>query len=143
MRRSLSPRASFESEITSRCRKVIFLRGVEAGDSSSYFYFSFEACQTQAVLSVGSYSDKSFRASSFLATNEPYKARLRNTIGAWLPNDNNNADDYLEIELGDVFFICAVATQGHPYREEWTKSYKMRLFLKNWITFKENNVEKV
>ena len=89
------------------------------------------------------HSDKRFTASSFLANNEPYKARLRNTLGAWLPSSNNNTNDYLEVELGDVFFICAVATQGHPLRKQWTRSYKLHLFLRNWITYKENNSEKV
>ncbi|CAH3033097.1 unnamed protein product, partial [Pocillopora meandrina] len=103
------------------------------------------ACQTQAVNLANSniHSDKRFTASSFLANNEPYKARLRNTLGAWLPSSNNNTNDYLEVELGDVFFICAVATQGHPRRKQWTKSYKLHLFLRNWITYKENNSEKI
>ncbi|CAH3033094.1 unnamed protein product [Pocillopora meandrina] len=103
------------------------------------------ACQTQAVNLANSniHLDKRFTASSFLANNEPYKARLRNTLGAWLPSSNNNTNDYLEVELGDVFFICAVATQGHPLRRQWTKSYKLHLFLRNWITYKENNSEKI
>ena len=109
------------------------------------FSFPFEACQTQAINLANSniHSDKRFTASSFLANNKPYKARLRNTLGAWLPSSNKNANDYLEVELGDVFFICAVATQGHPLRRQWTKSYKLHLFLRNWITYKENNSEKV
>ena len=108
-------------------------------------FLFFEACQTQAINLANSniHSDKRFTASSFLANNEPYKARLRNTLGAWLPNSNNNTNDYLEVELGDVFFICAVATQGHPLRRQWTKSYKLHLFLRNWITYKENNSEKI
>ena len=64
-------------------------------------------------------------------------------MGAWSPNNNSNADDYLEINLGDVFFICAVATQGNPISYEWTKSYKLHLLLGDWIIYKENNTEKV
>ena len=113
--------------------------------SSYLFSFPFEACQTQAVNLANSniHSDKRFTASSFLANNEPYKARLRNTLGAWLPSSNNNTNDYLEVELGDVFFICAVATQGHPLDDQGTISFKLHLFLRNWITYKENNSEKV
>ena len=133
-------------------RKVTVLSGDAAVDKDSNLlcfplsvFFPFEACQTQAVNLANSniHSDKRFTASSFLANNEPHKARLRNTLGAWLPSSNNNTNDYLEVELGDVFFICAVATQGHPLRRQWTKSYKLHLFLRNWITYKENNSEKV
>ena len=144
------PTAKLESEI--REERWLFLVGmwplirIPIYYVSPYlFSFPFEACQTQAVNLANSniHSDKRFTASSFLANNEPYKARLRNTLGAWLPSSNNNTNDYLEVELGDVFFICAVATQGHPLRRQWTRSYKLHLFLRNWITYKENNSEKV
>ena len=96
--------------------------------SSYLFSFPFEACQTQAVNLANSniHSDKRFTASSFLANNEPYKARLRNALGAWLPSDNNNVNDYLEV----------VATQGHPLDDQGTISFKLHLFLGNWITYK-------
>ena len=75
--------------------------------------------------------------------NEPYQARLRNSAGAWRPRNDYNTDDYLEIQLGDVFFICAVATQGSPEDDEWTKSYRLHLFLENWNIYKENSTDKV
>ena len=144
------PTAKFGSEI--REERWLFLVGIRLSIRIPIYYvspylfsFPFEACQTQAINLANSniHSDKRFTASSFLANNKPYKARLRNTLGAWLPSSNKNANDYLEVELGDVFFICAVATQGHPLRRQWTKSYKLHLFLRNWITYKENNSEKV
>ena len=87
--------------------------------------------------------NKSFSASSSRSGDQPHYGRLRNNIGAWSPRNNNNADDYLEINLGDVFFICAVATQGNQVGIEWTKSYKLHLFLVDWIIYEENNKEKV
>ena len=75
--------------------------------------------------------------------NEPYKARLRSSTGAWRPRNDYDSDDYLEIDLEDTFFICAVATQGNPKADEWTKSYKLHLFLENWNIYKENSTEKV
>lgn len=76
-------------------------------------------------------------------TDKPYKARLKSSSGAWSPSNDENADDYLEINLGDVYFICAVATQGHPNEDAWTKSYELYLFLEYWIRYKENNTQKV
>ena len=89
------------------------------------------------------FPDTSFSASSFRQRGEPYQGRLNYNMGAWSPSNNNNADDYLEINLGDVFFICAVATQGHADGNEWTKSYKLHLLLTDWIIYKENKTEKV
>lgn len=89
------------------------------------------------------FSDKSFSASSSRSDNKPYKARLKSSSGAWSPSNDENADDYLEINLGDVYLICAVATQGHPNEDAWTKSYELYLFLEYWIRYKENNTQKV
>ena len=91
--------------------------------------------------------------SSFSATSEFsnfYKAsngRLNGTH-AWEPSGKNNANDYLQIDLGYEFIICAVATQGNgkvPDANEWTTKYKIQLSLDGtiFVIYKENNVEKV
>ncbi|XP_022779617.1 fibroblast growth factor receptor 2-like [Stylophora pistillata] len=84
-------------------------------------------CQTQTVrvADPNIFPNKSFSVSSFRKGNEPHQARLRSNIGAWSPSSDDNADDYLEINVGDVVLICSVATQGNPYSWEWTKSYKI------------------
>lgn len=114
------------------------------GNIKLSIHFS-EACQAQAVEVANPYffSDKSLSASSSRSDNKPYKARLKSSSGAWSPSNDENADDYLEINLGDVYFICAVATQGHPSEDAWTKSYELYLFLEYWIRYKENNTQKV
>ena len=91
--------------------------------------------------------------SSFSATSEysniykAYNGRLNGSM-AWIPRSNNNPNDYLEIDLGYEFIICAVATQGNgksPGPNEWTTNYKIQLSLDGtiFVTYKENNVEKV
>ena len=91
--------------------------------------------------------------SSFSATSEYsniYKAskgRLNGTH-AWEPNGNGDPNDYLQIDLGYEFIICAVATQGNGKvhgTNEWTTKYKIQLSLDGtiFVTYKENNVEKV
>ena len=92
--------------------------------------------------------DSSFSASS--EYNNLYKAsngRLNGTH-AWEPSGTNNANDYLQIDLGYEFIICAVATQGNakvPGANEWTTKYKIQLSLDGtiFVIYKENNVEKV
>ncbi|KAL9987757.1 hypothetical protein ACROYT_G002114 [Oculina patagonica] len=100
------------------------------------------ACQAQAIGVANRLPDKSFSASSSRSDDEPYKGRL-NGNGAWSPSKKDDADDFLQIDLGDLFFICALATQGHPLQDEWTKSYKLHLLLTEWIIYKENNTEKL
>ena len=107
---------------------------------------SFSACPMQAigVASKDAFLDSSFNASSTGSGNEAFKGRLHGG-GAWSPSNNNNANDYLQIDLLYEFVICAVATQGNPSANEWTKAYKLQLSYggSNWVIYNENNTEKV
>ena len=104
--------------------------------------------QAIGVASRDTVPDSSFSATS--EYNNFYKAsngRLNGT-SAWAPSDNNNANDYLQIDLGYEFIICAVATQGNgkvPGANEWTTKYKIQLSLDGatFVTYQENNVDKV
>ena len=75
----------------------------------------------------------------------PYNGRLnaRPTWESKTPFDNGK--DYLQLDLGGVHFICAVATQGNKKALEWTKKYEISLSLNNdvWSTYKENGQTKV
>ena len=68
-----------------------------------------------------------------------------NGASAWIPNSTNNNNDYLQIDLGSVYFVCAVATQGNPSAGDWTKTYKIETSLDNviWQMYQENNTVKV
>ncbi|XP_078353730.1 uncharacterized protein LOC144638391 [Oculina patagonica] len=111
-------------------------------------YSERRACPMQAIGVASSYAfpDNSFSASSSSSGNEAFKGRLDN-VGAWSPNSNNDASDYLQIDLKYEFVICAVATQGKETADHWTTKYKIRLSLtgsnNDWITYQENNVDKV
>ena len=77
---------------------------------------------------------------------EPDKARLHGD-GAWSPSSDSNPNDFLQVDLQYEFFICAVATQGHPYNllSYWTTKYRLLFSVngKNWLTYKENGTDKV
>ena len=75
----------------------------------------------------------------------PYNGRL-NAYPAWESKKAfDNGKDYLQLDLGGVHFICAVATQGNQRAEEWTKKYEISLSLNNdvWSTCKESGQTKV
>lgn len=105
------------------------------------------ACQTQAigVASSSTIPDSSFSArSSSSGSDTPSNGRL-NGQGAWSPSNDNNANDYLEIDLQYEFLICAVATQGKSTADHCTKKYKLLTSLnsKDWYTYQENKTDKV
>ena len=94
--------------------------------------------------------DSSFTASSsFSSYYEPHFARLRGSKRGWSPttSDRDSKNSFLQIDLGAVYSICAVATQGENgnHFNEWTKSYKLQFSLtgSTWAYYKENGTDKV
>ena len=89
-------------------------------------------------------SDQRFSASSFLSGHSPSDGRLKGS-NAWIPARDNNNNDFLQIDLGSVYFVCGVATQGNPNNDHWTKTYKIETSLDNdvWAFYSEGGSEKV
>lgn len=85
-----------------------------------------------------------FSASRSVPGHRPFKGRL-NGDSAWETLRKNNVNDYLQIDLGAVYFICGVATQGNPKANNWTKTFKLKTSLDNvnWVVYVENDTEKV
>ena len=77
----------------------------------------------------------------------PYYGRLNETRGkgAWCPKTTYDRTDYLQVDMGSVHSVCAVATQGPSGPRAWTKSYKLYLSTDGvtWNVYIEKNVEKV
>ena len=77
----------------------------------------------------------------------PYYGRLNENreYGAWCTKTKTDRTDYLQVDMGRVHYVCAVATQGQGESSAWTTSYKVHLSTAGvtWNTYKENNVEKV
>lgn len=59
----------------------------------------------------------------------PYHGRLNEKGGnqAWSPKTKDDKTDYLQVDMGAVYSVCAVATQGRGKSSEWITSYKLRL----------------
>ena len=88
-------------------------------------------------------------ASSYYSSSYyPYYGRLNEAQGAggWCPTTRQGPrTDYLQVDLGAVHSVCAVATQGASNIDERTTSYILRMSKDGvtWNTYKENNAEKV
>ena len=111
-----------------------------------YCCFQFAACRMNSV-GVSDSSiiyDQRFSASSSLSSSRASNGRL-NGGSAWIPSSNNNNNDYLQIDLGSVYVVCAVATQGNPSADDWTETYKIETSFDNvnWQWYQENNTVKV
>ncbi|XP_031548828.1 neuropilin-2-like [Actinia tenebrosa] len=97
--------------------------------------------------------DDRFTASSYYTRDasdtryKPKEARLNGAMG-WGPNTKTDPNDYLQIDLGQVYAICAVATQGFGTNKspnEWTTQYKISTSVNNgnWTTYKTSNADKL
>ena len=77
----------------------------------------------------------------------PYYGRLNGHrgVGAWCPKTSNDRSDFLQVDMGEEYYVCAVATQGHKQGSHWAKSYKLQLSLQatTWETYSEDGAEKV
>ena len=89
-------------------------------------------------------SDQRFSSSSSLSGSSPSDGRL-NGFNAWIPSTNNDNNDFLQIDLGSLYFICGVATQGNPNGNDWTETYTIETSKDNdvWTFYSEGSSEKV
>ncbi|KAM7437848.1 hypothetical protein ABFA07_012557 [Porites harrisoni] len=85
-------------------------------------------------------------SSSYRMSEQPHYGRLNETRqnGAWCPKSRNNSE-YLQVDMGTVYYVCAVETQGRAADYEWVTAYILRFSLDGiiWNSYYENNVEKV
>ena len=106
-------------------------------------------CKTSLGIENGKISDVAMTSSSILDNSSfPHYARLRNQNGkcAWIPAktaDRNSS--WLQIDLGDVTNVSAVATQGSCSGDQWTKSYVITYSKDgvDWKTYEELGTIKV
>ena len=73
--------------------------------------------------------------------NSAKHGRLFNVSGyGWFP-EKNNKTDWLQVDLGKEFQVCAVATQGGNCNGEWTTAFKLLYSSddKNRQTYQDGN----
>ncbi|XP_073243406.1 lactadherin-like [Porites lutea] len=93
-------------------------------------------------------------SSSYQMSEQPHYGRLNETRqnGAWCPKSTNSSVilvdkgiEYLQVDMGIVYYVCAVETQGRAAASEWVTGYTLHFSLDGiiWNSYYENNVEKV
>ena len=88
-------------------------------------------------------SDNQLTASSRYGTG--YQAaygRLNGNRGdGWCAKEAGRIDDWLQVDLGKSFQVCAVATQGDRNGNEWTTDFKLSYSSDGniWTTYKDSN----
>ena len=85
-------------------------------------------------------------ASSDAGTNfKSYEGRVNMKKGwyRWCPSTKTDQSDYLQVDIGAVRDVCAVATQRR--HSEHAKTYYLQISVDgvNWNTYEENKAKKV
>ena len=93
-------------------------------------------------------SDARMTASSFYNKRYyPYYGRLHENrgCGGWCPKTVSDRTDYLQVDMGTMLSVCAVATQGEKVYHELTTSYKLHLSTNGvtWNVYEETSTAKV
>ena len=105
-------------------------------------------CVSVGTADPNTIPDARIKASSlYNAQEQPFYGRLNGSRGngAWCPKTSSDKTEYLQVDMGAVYYVCAVATQGSRTGNHWTTSFKLHFSIDGatWKTYKENNAEKV
>ena len=87
--------------------------------------------------------DRRITSSSVYRQYYPYQGRLNGQEG-WCPSSTSNRNDFIQVDMGAVRSVCAVATQGKK-SGSYVESYKLLVSTNgvSWNTYQENNADKV
>ena len=104
-------------------------------------------CESIGVADKNFVPDSRMTASSIYSGNwRPYYGRFDETrgVGRWCPQTKTKRNDYLQVDMESVRFVCSVATQG-TYSPYYSTSYKLRFSIDsvNWQIYKTDNKAKV
>ena len=91
----------------------------------------------------GRLPDEAFRASSSWNSQKPHLARLHGASG-WCTGSTNHGA-HLEVDLGLVTSLCAVATQGIEKDDDWVRDFFVEYSEDgaNWVRIQEDGKDKV
>ena len=91
-------------------------------------------------------TDGNVTSSSVLNSGTPAKnARLRYSAGGpWCAAESDLAP-YLQVDLGSLHVVCAVATQGNSKAEQWVETYQLQSSSDGttWTDYKEGGQVRV
>lgn len=95
---------------------------------------------------VNNRANGDFTGTSVLTNSEYHHARF-NSRKAWFPSTNYDPNDYVQIDLGSVVVVCAVATKGNAgkSRAAYTTEYKISTSKDDtiWMAYTSDSSPKV
>ena len=82
-------------------------------------------------------------ASSYYLSYYPHMGRL-NGVNGWCQKTTAITDDYIQVDMGALHTVCAIATQGKK-NGSFVKSYKLSFSNdeSSWSVYQEQNIDKV
>ena len=96
-------------------------------------------CKTALGIESRNISDVAMMSLTILnASSFPHFGRLRNQLGdcAWIPATSaDKSPSWLQVDLGNLTNVSAVATQGSCLGDQWTKSYVIK-YSKSGVNWK-------
>ena len=93
----------------------------------------------------GSITDAQITASTHSSLRPPKDGRLNfDSDDSWCAQASDNTP-HLQIDLGSLHIICAVATQGNSKSDQWVKTYKLQSSTdgSSWSDYQEDSQVKV
>lgn len=87
--------------------------------------------------------DAQITASSYYLSYYPHMGRV-NGVKGWCQKTNTITDDYMQVDMGALRIVCAVATQGKK-NGSFVKSYRLSFTTNgsSWSAYQEKNIDKV
>ena len=112
-----------------------------------FFLVCDSVCKPVGVVDQNKIPDARMVASTYYDRYYPFHGRLNwnRGEGAWCAKTKPDRTDYLQVDMGAVHLVCAVATQGQGTSSVWTISYKVHFSTDGvtWSSYKKSNYEKV
>ena len=115
-----------------------------------YIHLDIDKCFCNAI-GVANQSvipDNQMKASSFYHSpgvyDAPHYGRLHGNRGDGWCASTGNGNDWLQVDLGKIFQLCGVATQGDGdsgFGDEWVTDFKLSYSSneKNWTIIEDGN----
>lgn len=114
--------------------------------TSTSVQLSVLACRPVGVADINKIPDARMSSSSHYAKYFAFYGRMNGSRGrgGWCARTKNDRGDHLQIDMGEVHSVCAVATQG-KLTGSYVTSYKLYFSIDgvNWMVYTELNKMKI
>ena len=106
-------------------------------------YFSYLSAVCAPRRGRRSTPNAQITAGSYYLSYYPHMGRL-NGVNGWCQKTTAITDDYIQVDMGALHTVCAIATQGKK-NGSFVKSYKLSFSIdeSSWSVYQEQNIDKV